>query len=308
MIVAAAHQMQIGRRQDRHCDTGIGQLGGDRSKAIRRQQRHLRGVPDRDAAAPAIFLGLAADIFDLHAVSGLGEIEMHVDLGIVFARDGEDAIDLAARVAVEIRRRADRARAAAQALDQQLVGAGIVDQPLLRKHAEFDIDAPGVVTRQLLDRVEADHADTRIELDMGAHMHGTVADAALERLFASRENILDGELLFGRRGDPHRLGDRALLDMAAIHDAGLVEMDMGLDHAGHHEAAPGVELRRVGAETGGQCCDPGALNADINDGKRALMQDAGVTNDQIHYFTIAGWTPEPTLRQASSRFVSRNAL
>ena len=163
----------------------------------------------------------------------------------------EDAIDLAARVGVEIRRRADRARAAAQALDQQFLGAGIVDQPLLRKHAEFDIDAPGVIARQLLDRVEADHADTRIELDMGAHMHGAVADAALQRLLAARVDILDGELLLGRCGDPDGLGDRAFLDMAAIHDAGLVEMDMGLDHAGHHEAAPGVELRRIGAETGG---------------------------------------------------------
>ena len=74
--------------------------------------------PDRDPAAPAIFLGLATDIFDLHAFGGFGEIEVHVDLGIEVARDGEDAIDLAARIGVEIRHRADRPRTAAQALNQ----------------------------------------------------------------------------------------------------------------------------------------------------------------------------------------------
>ncbi len=53
---------------------------------------------------------------------------------------------------------------------------------------------PGVIARQLLDRVEPDHADARIKLDMGAHMHGAVADAALQRLLAARVDVLDGEV------------------------------------------------------------------------------------------------------------------
>ena len=96
---------------------------------------------------------------------------MHVDFDVELARDREDAVDLAARVGVEIGHGADRSRAAAQALDQQFLGAGIVGEPFLRKHAELEIDRPGIVARELADRFETDHADAGIEFDMGAHAH-----------------------------------------------------------------------------------------------------------------------------------------
>ena len=138
--------------------------------------------------------------------------------------------------AVEIGRGADRACAPAQALDQQFLGAGIIGEPLLRKDAEFDIDRPGVIARKLLDRLEPDHADARIEFDMGAHMHGALRDAALQRPLAARVNVLDREIALGRGGLPDGFGDGALLDHATVHDAGLVEMDMRLDQAGDHQA------------------------------------------------------------------------
>ncbi len=122
------------------------------------------------------------------------------------------AIDLAARVAVEIGRGADRTCASAQALDQQFLGAGIVGEPLLRKDAKLDIHGPGVVARELFDRVKADHADAGIEFDMGAHMHGALRDAALQRPLAARVNVLDGEIALGGRGFPHGFGDGAFLD------------------------------------------------------------------------------------------------
>ena len=60
---------------------------------------------------------------------------MHVDLGVEVAGDFEDAIDLAARIGVEIRNGADGPRTAPQALDQKFFRAGIVGEPFLRKHA-----------------------------------------------------------------------------------------------------------------------------------------------------------------------------
>ena len=92
-------------------------------------------MPDRHPAAPAEFLGLAADIFDLHPLRGLRKVEMHVDLGVEIARDRKDPVDLAARVAVEIRNGADRSRTPAQAFDQEFLCAGIVGEPFLREHA-----------------------------------------------------------------------------------------------------------------------------------------------------------------------------
>ena len=189
-------------------------------------------MPDRDPAAIAAFVGLAADILGLHPLGALAEIEMHVDVDVVGDGDLEDAVDLAARVAVDVGRGTQHAGAAAQALEQQRLGAGVVQQALLREDADLDVDRPGVVARERRDAVEAAHADDRIDLDMGAHAHGAVADAALERAPATRIDVGLGEAVLGPRGFAHGLGDRALGGLAAVEDAGLVEMDVGLDEPG----------------------------------------------------------------------------
>src|SRR5947209_7942955 len=134
----------------------------------------------RDAAGPAIFLGFPADIFDLHAVGRIREVEMHVDIDIVVARDRKNAVDLAARIGIDVGDGADRIRAAPQPLDQELFGAGIIGEALLRKDADFEIDSPGIVAREFLDRIETDHLYAGIELDMRAHAHRAVLDAALK--------------------------------------------------------------------------------------------------------------------------------
>ncbi len=202
-------------------------------------------MADGHPAAPAKFLGLAADIFDLHALRGLGEIEVHVDFGVEIARDGKNPIDLAARIGVEIRHGADRPRAAAQALDQQFFGAGIVGEPLLRENAQFDVDRPGVIARELVDRFEPDHSNSRIKLDMGTHAHRALRDAAFQGPPAPRIDVFDGEAALGGRGFPDGFGDGAFLDAAAVEDAGLVEMDMRLDHAGDHQAALRFQFRPI---------------------------------------------------------------
>ncbi len=251
-------------------------------EAIRRQQRHLRDMADRDAPAPAIFLGLATDIVDLHAVGGFGQIEMHVDLGVELARNREDAVDLCLRIGVEIRRSTNGPRAAAQAFDQEFLGAGIVGEAFLRKYAELDIDRPGIVTRDLADGLEAGHADAGIKLDMGAHAHRAMRDAALQRLLRPCIDVLGGEIALGGGGHTDGFGDGAFLDAAAVENAGLVEMDVRLDQAGHHEAAFRVDLARIGAELRRDRGDRVAVDADVNDAKLAVLQDAGFSNDQIH--------------------------
>ena len=165
---------------------------------------------------------------------------MHIDFGIEVARDRKDPVDLTARVAVEIRHRADRPRAAAQALDQELFGAGIVGEPFLREHTQLDVHRPGMVAREPLDRFEPDHADAGIEFDVGAHAHRALRDATLQRALAAVVNVLDRKIALGGRGFPNRFRDGAFLDPATVEDAGLVEMDVRLDHAGNDEAGPSI--------------------------------------------------------------------
>jgi hypothetical protein len=158
----------------------------------------------------------------------------------------QNAVDLLARIGVEIGHGTDGADAAAQTFDQKLLRAGIVGQPFLGKDAELDIQSPRIVARQLLDGLEPDHADAGIKLHMRAHARRPVRNAALQGLLAARINVLDREISLGARGLPDRLGDGTLLDPAAVQDAGLVEMDVRLDHPGHDKATGRVDLSRVG--------------------------------------------------------------
>src|SRR5258707_2678273 len=88
-----------------------------------------------------------------------------------------------------------------------------------------------------------------------------------------------------------RNGDCAFFDAAAIEDAGLVEMDMRLDHAGDHQTALCFQFRRIGLE--GRCDGRNscALNTDIDGTKLSLLQNAGVTNNQVDQFTTTGSAP-----------------
>ena len=216
---------------------------------------------------------------------------MHVDLGVEIARDRKDAIDLRTRIGVEIRRGADGPRAAAQAFDQEFLGAGIVSEAFLRKHAELHVHRPGVVARQPADCLEAGHADAGIEFDMGAHAHRAVRNAALKRVLCSRVNVFGGEVALGSRGDPHRFRDGALLDMAAVEDAGLVEMDVRLDQTGNDEGAGRIQLAPIGLEGGRDDGYRAAVDTDIDAAKLTILHNAGVSNDQIHQLTTAGCAP-----------------
>ena len=127
-----------------------------------------------------------ADVIEIHAVGGRAEIEMHVDVDVELARHLEDAVDLAVRIAVGIGRGADHAAAAVERLDHQLVGAGIVEQPLLRKDADLEIDRPGVFLDQRQHAFEPAQPDAGIDLEMRAHVRRAVAGSPFSSVRLAR--------------------------------------------------------------------------------------------------------------------------
>ena len=97
----------------------------------------------------------------------------------------------------------------------------------------------------MLDRVEADHTDPRVELNVSAHTHRAMGDAAFQRPLAARVNVLAREVAFGRGGFPDRFRNGALFNAAAVEDTGLVEMDMRFDEAGDDQAARSTQFGRI---------------------------------------------------------------
>jgi hypothetical protein len=64
-------------------------------------------MADHDPAAELILLGQFEDAADIHMLGAVADIEMQVEIDIIFAREREDAIDLRRRVAVLARRGAE---------------------------------------------------------------------------------------------------------------------------------------------------------------------------------------------------------
>ena len=209
---------------------------------------------------------------------------MDVDVDIELARQLEDAVDLAGLVAVVARRAADHLGAALEALDQQLVGSGIVDQAFLRKHADLDIDRPLVVGDQRLHALEAAHADAGIDLDLRAHAGGAVLDAVLERVRGARAHILNRHALLQRRDALDRAELAALLRRAAVDDARLVEMDVRLDQARADEVPPGVIDLRLGGQAALDRGDAALRDADIHGSVRGTIGEPRVADDEVHSF------------------------
>ena len=122
----------------------------------------------------------------------------------------EHAVDLAVRIAVGIGRGADHRAAALERRDHQLVGAGIVEQALLREDADLDVDRPLVFVDQRQHAFEPAQADAGIDLELRAHVRRAVQDRLLERAHGAGVDILRRERLL-RLG---HLADR-LLEVAS---------------------------------------------------------------------------------------------
>jgi hypothetical protein len=156
-------------------------------------------MADDDAPAAPVFLGELAHLVDVHTLGRGADVEVQIDVDIELARELEDAPDLRRAVAVVARRAADDARTAAQRLDQQLVGAGIVRQAFLWKDADLDVDRSVVLGDERCDRFVAAHADARVHLHLGAHARRAMQDALLERARRARAHVFDRHAFLERR-------------------------------------------------------------------------------------------------------------
>ena len=84
-------------------------------------------MTDRNATAPFALLSYVADIEQVEVVGVERKIQVHVDIAVEVAGDVENAIDLAVRVAIDVGACANQMRALVHRLNQQFVGAGIVE-------------------------------------------------------------------------------------------------------------------------------------------------------------------------------------
>ena len=179
-VVAPSHEEEIGRRQHGAGDTGLRHAVRHARQMFGARGRELGDVADRDPPAIAEAIGEPAHLIEVEFVRALAEVEVHVDIDIELASHREHAVDLAGGIAVRIGGGADDAGAAFQRLHHQLVGARIVEQPLLRKDADLQVDRPAVGLDQRQHAVEAPHADAGVDLQVGAHVGRALGDAGIE--------------------------------------------------------------------------------------------------------------------------------
>ncbi len=146
------------------------------------------------------------------------------------------------RVAVGVGAAAQQVGAGLQRLTQQGLGTRVVQHALLRKYADLQTDRPGVVGLQALYRAQPGQADLRIDLDVRAHVRGALHDGLFQYLGAALVNVVFTETGLGLPGLLYRFGQGAVLQAAAAHDAGLVEMDVGFDQSRQDQLSGQIAL------------------------------------------------------------------
>ena len=181
-------------------------------------------------------------------------VEMHVDVDVEFARHLEDAADLGGAVGVVAGRGADDVAPFLRAATISSSVPGLLVRPSCGM-TQTRGRSPTVLVDQRLHALEAAQADLGVDLDMGAHARGAVADALLDGRRCALDHVLDREGVLHGRDALHREMRTALgRVLAAAEDARLVEMDVGLDEAEQTSRPPplhfflgaAAELRRDG--------------------------------------------------------------
>ena len=238
-------------------------------------------MSDRDTSTPSVRNGLPAHLMQMHPGRVEIEVEMKVDIDVEFAGKLENAGDLIVRPGVGVGTTADQSGATPAGFHQKRVRARIVQQPFLRKHADFKINRPGIMIFQLFDRLEAAQSDPRIDLHMRAHPRRPLQDRLFERPARTRIDIVFGESALGG-GDSGNGGvKRAGLCTAAVENARLVQMDMGFDKSRQDEPAADLftlcRVRQLPFNRG----NPSALDADVRGGQFLAPGDAALAQNKI---------------------------
>ena len=99
---------------------------------------------------------------------------------------------------------------------------------------------------------------------MRAHARGPLQDRLFQRAAGAVIDVVLAERALGRRHLGDRLRERSLTRFAAVENAGLVEVNVGLDKAGNDEPAGEIFLSRVGVDARGNLDDTPAANTDVD--------------------------------------------
>ena len=90
----------------------------------------------------------------------------------------------AVRIGIGIGATADHVGALLAGLHQQLLGAGIVGEALLRERADLQVDCPRIIAFEPAHRVETVEPHARVDFDVGAHAGRAMDDGLLQRVRA----------------------------------------------------------------------------------------------------------------------------
>ena len=290
VLVVAAHQKEIGGGQDGQRHARAGEPFGHGLELVHRQARCPGDMADGDTAPVLVLIGAAADVIHVHALGGRAEIEMHVDIGVELARHLEHAIDLAGRIGVGVRCCSHHATPAFETREHQLVGAGIVEQTLLREDADLEVDRPGIFLDERQDTFEAAQPDHRVHFQVGAHVRGALQDRLLEGAAGALVDVVRREsgLRLGHLAD--RLFKIAAIGGAAVENAGFIEVDMRLDEARRNEPAAELDCFARRRQVRPDSNDPAVLDSDVGHIAAAVGQPR-VPENEIHGAFLSSTAP-----------------
>ena len=285
VVLVAAHHVKVGGGQHGNRHAGIGDLGGQgRADPRGGRVEYLQPCPTA-TRPPRPYCFVSSQTRWISMSAGLLPESRCMSISASYSRARSNIRRIwPLLVRIVIRRRADDPRAPLQRLHQQFVGALVVGQAFLREHAQFDVDRPGVVAAQFLQRIEAAHLHAGVQFDMGPHPRRAVLDAVFQGGAGALVNVFLGKGVLDGGDARDGVGVAAVLGRAAVDDAGLVQVDVGFHQSGAGQMACRIVFRRVGGETSRDRDDLAARDADID--RRAAGQ-ARVADDQVHAVPFA---------------------
>ena len=140
----------------------------------------------------------------------------------------------------------------------------VVEQALLGEDADLEVDGPLVLVDEGLDAVEAPQPHHRVHLQVGPHVGGALQDALLHRPHRPLAYLVGFEVLLGLGDLGDGLLQRSLDGLATVEQAGLVEVNVGLDEPRRNQASLDVDLLSLGGEPGLDGGDAPVLDADVD--------------------------------------------
>ncbi len=168
-------------------------------------------------------------------------------------------------------------------MHQILVRARDIRPSLLEKDTRLDIDRPGVIPAQLLNRLKAEEPDIGVHLDLGSHMGDPVQQTLLEGRLSTRVNIVRRKGVFDRCRTLHMVADHAVgLHRHAVDGHRLVEVEMAFNEPGRHQPTTGIVRLAITGKLWFYSHDETFQHANIDRGMiRAKTRKPCVSNDEI---------------------------